>query len=148
MSLNTAAITSGIAALTGTGITIKDIDAIPDTVQDRDCPVMFPAPVELSGGYEDAPSTFGITTAFWICSRTLRYTYLHAQAGMKRNISEHYAAMLVTADLLIEKIMELNVANVDVESVSISQIGAYEDPAAVLYYGFTVDVRVREMVNA
>ena len=44
MSFSSTTIATAISALTITGVTVKDITAIQEQVEPRDCPVLFPSP--------------------------------------------------------------------------------------------------------
>jgi hypothetical protein len=150
MALNTKAITAGVAGLTITGVDIRDINNIPVEVVQRNCPIMFPQPGEIAGGYEDEPGTFGgATGAYWSVSRQISYLYLHVPIGDGRSAFVHYPDLADKADVIIEKFMELDITGIDVLSVKIDGFSKpIEDPSGNQFFGFVVNMTVREKVNA
>ena len=152
MSFSSTAIGTAISNLSITGVTVKDISAIPDSVNDRDCPILFPSPDGwISGGNTeptDGPVTFGTaTTRLWMFSRTYLYVYLHAPVGSGRGIKDFISAMSDKADAIQTAITTLNVSDVDVQSVSISEFGALQDPKGSTFFGFYVSVTCKEKLN-
>jgi hypothetical protein len=148
--MNTAAICAGIAAISVTGVTVKDIDEIPEVVSTRDVPILYPQVDQFtSGGNDEGPSTFGAAGArYWEHTQTMRYLYLHAIAGSGRGINDHVAPLLVNRDALVEQVMELDIAGVDILGVTVSAFGVFTDPSeSQRFIGFTLDIRAREKVN-
>lgn len=153
MSLSSTTIATGIAALSISGVTVKDITGIPEGISDRTLPILFPAPSSWMGGGNGEPSTgpatFGTpTTRFWIFNRTYNYVYLHAPVGSGRGLYDHYSSMSSKADAILEAILTLDLSGIDVKNVIISDFGVLEDPAKKQYYGFTLAIMLREKVNA
>jgi hypothetical protein len=152
MGLDAGAIATGIAALTITGVTVKDITAIPQQVQPRDCPVLFPSPdgwlTGSNGEPADGPATFGSASSrMWIFNRTLQYVYLHSTAGSGRGLYETIPALSDKADAIQQAILLLDLSQVDVQSVNISAFGVLTDPTGGNFYGFLVTIQLREKVN-
>lgn len=151
MSLSTAAIANGIAALSISGLTIKSINAIPEQVQSRDCPIIFPHPVQyLQGGAggEEGLETFGTpSTRFWLFNRTYRYLMLYSVVGATRGMIDIYSGFASKIDAFMQAVTALDVADVDVRNITISELGVVEDPAGSKFYGCTIDIMVREKVN-
>jgi len=86
MSFSSTAIATAISNLSISGVTVKDVSAIPDTVEQRMCPILFPSPDGwMTGGNAEpgeGPSTFGTKTSrLWTFNRGYRYVYLHAMAS-------------------------------------------------------------------
>ena len=150
MSLSTSTITAAIAALSITGVTIRDIDEIPDQVQPRDVPMLYPHPDQFmqggSGGGEGL-STFGTPMArMWLFNRTFRYVYLHASAGSERGIAPQYTGMSAKVDAILEALITLDVAQVDVRSLSVTGFGIMQDSAGASFFGCLIDITLREKV--
>lgn len=153
MSLSSANIAAGIAALTVTGVSIKDIDEIPQQIQPRDCPILFPHPDGWMGGASAEPSTSAATfgtpsTRMWIFNRTFQYVYLHAPVGAGRGIADQYPGLAAKADAISEALTTLDVSNVDVKNVAVGTFGVLADPSGGQFYGFILTITVREKVNA
>ena len=152
MSFSSTAIASGIAALSISGVTVKDIDEIPESVLSRDCPVLFPSPDGwMTGGNGEpgeGPTTFGTpTTRLWTFNRGYRYVYLHSQVGAGRGLLDVISAMSTKADAIITAITKLDVTDVDVKNVAISEFGVLTSPDGKSFFGFTVDITMRERLN-
>jgi len=152
MSLSATTIASGIAALSITGVTVKDIDEIPEKVEARDCPVLFPSPDGWMGAANGEPSdgstTFGTaSTRYWIFNRQYKYIFLYAQVGSGRGLKDHYSGMADKADAIIEALAEMDITDVDVQSVQVGEFGVLTDPGGTSFFGFTVNVTLRERLN-
>lgn len=149
MALNAIGIAAGIAALSITGVTVKDIDEIPDKVEGRDCPVLIPGPVWITGGTgsnESDPATFG--PGMWVMQRGFAYRYFHAPVGAGRGLKDHYPAMATNLDAIQTAITTLAIAGVDVVSIECSEFGLVGDPSENQFYGFDVAVALKERINA
>ena len=152
MSFSSTTIATAIAALTISGVTVKDITAIPEQVAARDCPILFPSPDGWMGGSngepEDGPTTFGtVTTRLWQFNRVYHYVYLHEVVGATRGLKDIYSALATKADAIITAITRLNVTDVDVKNVNISNFGVLSDPAGNSFFGFSLDITLRERLN-
>ena len=152
MSFSSTAIGTGISNLSITGVTVKDITAIPENVVDRMCPILFPSPDGWMGGGNGEPAegstTFGTTTTrLWTFNRNYHYIYLHSPVGAGHGLKDQISAMSTKADAIITALTTLNVTDVDVMNVAIGEFGVLEDPAGKSFFGFTVDLTLRERLN-
>ncbi len=149
MTLNTAGIFAAVAGLTITGLTIKDIDEIPFTVTDRDCPVMFPAPAGGVQATQAEMMTFGgATERYWEVTRQFRWNYLHAPLGADRyGVFAYHPAMAAKSDAIIEALCELDVAGVDIMTVDLTDFGPVPAPDGTMFHGFGLTMTVREKIN-
>ncbi len=152
MTFSSSAIATGIAALSITGVTVKDITAIPESVKARDCPILFPSPDGWMTGGNGEPSegstTFGApTTRLWTFNRSYKYIYLHAAIGSERGLKDHISELTIKADAILTAISTLDVSDVDVKNMSIGEFGVLTDPAGNSFYGFTLDITLRERMN-
>lgn len=150
--MNSVTVAAGIAALSISGVTVKDIDEIPESIAPRDCPILFPSPDGWMGAANsepsDGPATFGTpTTRYWVFARTYNYVYLHAEVGSGRGLKDHYSGMCSKADAIIEAIAEMDISDVDVQTINIGEFGVLADPATNGYFGFRVTVTLRERIN-
>jgi hypothetical protein len=150
MSFSSTAIASGIAGLTISGVTVKDLTGIPQTGDETICPILFPSPEWVSGGNgepSDGPMTFGTpTTRLWQFNRTYKYIYLHCQVGAGA-LSDIYSGMSGKADAIMQAFTKLDITDVDVQNVSLGEFGALQDPSGKYFHGFTVSVTLRERLN-
>jgi hypothetical protein len=106
MTLLLATVTDSISKISVTGLTIKDIDEIPVRVYGRNCPIMYPEPLDLITGWEVQKMTFGRTTTVkWMMRYSLTYTLLYAPVGSGRGF-ELFAPTIALACLFFDKLME------------------------------------------
>lgn len=153
MALSSATIATAIAALSVSGVTIKDLSAQPTNITVRDCPVMFPKPNEWKDGGNgepaDGPATFGTpTTRYWVFNRTYRYTFAYAPADSGRNLQDYNPGMSAKEDLILTALTTLDVSGADVMNVSTSGFGIVEDGTGNSFHGMEIAVTMREKVNA
>lgn len=152
MSLSAKNIASAISGLTIGSIKVKDIDEIPEQVQPRDTPILFPNPDGwLEGGNAepaDGPATFGpAANRLWIFSRTLNYVYLHAPVGSNRGLFAQIPSLSDAADAITEALLGLDISQVDVQSVRVSGFSVLTAPDGANYFGFSLALTCREKVN-
>ena len=103
MSLAITTITNSIAALSITGLTIKDIDEIPQGLHDRDCPILTPNPDNFITAFNAQPDTLDKTK--WTVSYTLNYLLLYAAVGSGRTtVMEKYSGMVSKAFAFIDAV--------------------------------------------
>ena len=152
MTLLLATVTNSIAALSVTGLTIKDIDEIPARVYGRNCPILYPEPLEFITGWEAEKKTFGrLTTVKWMMRYNLTYTLLYAPIGSGRGM-ELYAPTIAKACLFFDVLMESHpITGAElVVPVGISSPGIMYDvtgPAAQdaeAFYGVRLTIQVQE----
>jgi hypothetical protein len=152
MSLSAGTIATGIAALSVSGVTIKDVTAIPDTVNGRDCPILFPSPdgwlLGGNGEPSDGPTTFGTAiTRMWTFNRTYRYVFLYEQAGATRGLKDVISGLAGKVDLITEAVAEMDLTDVDAQSITVSNFGVIEAPDAKAFFGCILDFTFRERLN-
>lgn len=151
MALNSSGITAAIAALNVTGVTIKDIDAIPQSVINRDCPIFFPMPGDwLDGGRatSEDETTFGPAgSRLWHVYRTYKYVFLHSAVGIGRGNSDTYQDAQEKIEALTTAITALDVSGVDVTEIKNSALGVLQDAAGSKFTGCTFNISIRERIN-
>lgn len=154
MALNTSGIASGIAALSVTGVTFKNISDTPRSIIPANCPIFFPDPTDWFSGTNSTPETLGFAGGMWTAERTFKYIYLHGASTAAKTLATYYAAMIAKTDLIWEAIAEMNVSGVDVTSISISRFGELEAPpigngsVRSVFFGCFFEIGVKEKVNA
>jgi hypothetical protein len=151
MSLSATTITAAIAELSVNGLTIKDVDDIPQTINARDCPVLFPMPGSWLGtgsGFPEGDTTFGTaTTRYWQAHRVYTYVFIHSPVGTGRGINEQYEDATNFMDSIPEALIELDVATVDIENITHKPLGIVTDPAGTKFIGTNFDITFRERIN-
>jgi hypothetical protein len=151
VSFSSTAIATAIASLSITGVTVKDITAIPEGVSAESCPILFPSPDgwQMGGNGEpsDGPTTFGTpTTRMWTFNRGYKYIYLHTPVGTGQ-LADIIGPMSTKADAILTAFTTLDVTDVDVMKVEIGDFGALQGPDGHSFFGFTLNVIMRERLN-
>lgn len=150
MSLNASSIADAIAELTVNGITIMDAANIPLSVKTTDCPVFMPVPngwVGATTGSPEEETTFGTpSTREWITHRIFHYIYLHKMLASKA-IDTKYSDAVENTEAIWTALTALDVANVDVENITHTDIDTLKDKAGNSFVGCFFDVTIRERIN-
>jgi hypothetical protein len=143
-------VTNSIAALTVTGVTIKDIHDIPENAMETG-PIMFPRP---DGFVTDMTFTResqgGGGTALMNLGYTLTYVYCHAPIGSGPDgLFSTYSGMITNIVLILEKIFASDniTGAVDMQLAGVSNIGPVQDPAGNAYHGVEITLRVLEFIQ-
>ena len=151
MALNTAGITAAVAAMSVSGVTITDINTMDVHIEQRDCPVMIPAPGEWKGGSSGSPdneTTFGAPgTRYWMVHQTFRYVFVQAVVGAGRDINDWYLKASQNADAIWTAITALDISGVDVQGINMGHIGTIQDPSGNKLIGCFFDITFRERIN-
>lgn len=153
MALNAAGITSAIAALSVSGVTMVDVSSVKDRYESRDCPLFFPMPGAYIGGgsgtADNDEHTFGASGAgMWTSHRVFSYVFLYKAVGTDRTTSEVYSAAITKAEAIWTALFTLNVSGADVQTVTHEPLGVVNDPADKKFIGCIFRITMRERVNA
>jgi hypothetical protein len=148
---NTAALATAIAGLTVTGVTFKDISAIPRMIIPTDCPIFFPDPDNwFSGMATDGNIKISGLAGQYDVIRTLKYIYLHSVSTAANTITVHYSEMAGKVDAIYRAIAGMNNGVAVVNSVSISRFGEIQAPQSGtirnVFFGCFFDITFSEMV--
>lgn len=141
-----ATVADSIAAISVSGVTVKDIDNVPENALDY-CPVLYPIPNGFVTDIQFEILSLGGDAARKLnLSYTLNYRYLHAPIG-SGSVLQNYAGIIAKLELILEAIMSTSSPSgaVDMEILSVSDLGPMSDPAeAAVYHGVDIAVRVLE----
>ena len=138
-------VADSIAGLTVSGVTVKDIDQIPDTARML-CPLLIPKPdnfvTDLSVSFETFGSNGGakINTNY-----TLNYVFLFCEVGGMRAFAAFSGLVSKLSTILVAiNSNDAITGAVDMKINSIGNIGVITDPAGVEYWGLEFSLRVLE----
>lgn len=154
MTALTTAITAAIQTeLAGslTGVVIKDLDDIPEAVDIRECPVLFPDPRDgfITNLRMTPDSTGGEGARAWTVVHQLRYTLAFAPMGAERGLMEVLPDCYDLAKQIVEAVAAndtLGGAVLDFTVASIVGNGQVADAAGNMFYGFTYLFEVTEFI--
>jgi hypothetical protein len=149
VAVNLATVADSISKLSVSGITIKDIDQIPESAEML-CPLLIPQPNGFITDIRPTFETFGSNGAAKMnLEYTLNYVFLHSQIGSGINTYASYSDLIADMVLIIVSIMSNDVITglVDIRLQSIGNIGVIPDPADNEYWGIQFSFRVMEYVQ-
>ena len=142
-----ATVFNSIAALVVSGVTIKDVDEIPEEVLVRHCPVMFPDPdTPVSGLRVEPQSTGAGTDGYNDVLYTLNYVYLHTPVGEGRYIAGNVSGMVAKCVLILNALIANDALTgaVDLEPKVSGAFGVMADAAGNQFWGFRLAIDVLE----
>src|SRR3990167_3616665 len=91
-------VATAIAAISISGVTVKDISAIPEAVNEQDCPLLAPRPDNYVSNLRVAEDTFGgPVAALKSCYYTLNYTFYYSPVAAGAGLFEKYDDMVTKA---------------------------------------------------
>lgn len=143
-SVNTVA--SSIAGLTITGVTIKDLTAIPDSAKML-CPILIPQPNDYMTNVKVSFETFGSNTGAKLnMEYDLNYVYLHCEAGSGVNAFAPFSDLMTKLAAILVVIMSNDKVNglVDLQLQNVGNVGVINDPAGNSYWGVLLSFHVLE----
>lgn len=149
VAVNLATVADSIAGLSISGVTIRDINQIPDNAAML-CPLLIPNPNGFVTDIAPTFETYGSGgTAKMNLSYTLNYAFIHSQVGSGINAYANYADLIAKLVLIIVAIMSNDAITglVDMRLQSIGNIGVINDPADNEYWGLLFSLRVLEYVQ-
>jgi hypothetical protein len=148
MALALTTITSSIASLSVSGLTILALTAIPEAVE-RDVPVMYPEPVDFVTDFVAELAAFNRgSTPRWNVTYNLNYTLLYAKVGSGRGM-ELFSPTMALAFLAVDAILAITTLSgaVTLNFNGMSTPGPLTDPAGNSFFGVQMKFQVTEFVN-
>ena len=142
-----ATVFNSIAALSVAGVTLKDVDEIPEAVLVRHCPVLFPDPdTPVSNVRVEPQSTGAGTDGLNDVRYTLNYVYLHAPVGEGRYITKNVSGMVAKAVLILNALIanDAVTGSIDIEPRIEGEFGVMVDPSGAQFWGFRLAIDVLE----
>ena len=131
-------------------INIKDIDGIPDAVNARDCPIMFPDPTDFITNVVWVRESQGSgLVALWTITFNMNYLFLFAPAGGSRGIFDVIPGMVKDIEEIIETIVENDAitGTIDIVPVGIAEFGVVLDPSNEEFLGTTLSFGITQFKN-
>lgn len=147
MTLSVVTIADSISKLSVTGVTIKDINEIPDSVINGDCPMVIPKPDGFVSDFELERMAMSSGTAnVWNVSYTLTYRFLHSEIGLGLGILDAYPGMVDKVCDFVDKMLVSDTVTgaVDLEVADISAFGPVSDPSGKMFHGCDISFRILE----
>ena len=147
MALGIATIANAIAALSVTGLTIKDVDEIPAEADPR-LSTLIPLHEYMTDFEVELDSFGGGSTAKMTVWYTLGYRLLFKPLGAGREF-EYQANMIAMVAAFLDAVLAIETISgcEGIIPISITNMGNVVDPAENWYVGCDIHLRVQEFVN-
>jgi hypothetical protein len=144
-ALRLADVAAAVAALDIDGVTVFDLDDMPQAVDPRTCPLLAPSasdPAFLTDWETRRLTLQGNVQN----SYTLNYTLFQAKVGTDRGLFAQYPAMVATAQTVVDAFNGLS--KVDgckfIQLAGMPQFGPVFDASGQQFHGATLSLRVTE----
>ena len=147
MALGIATIANAIAALSVTGLTIKDIDEIPPQA-DQSISTLIPLPDYMTDFEVELDSFGGGSTAKMTVWYTLGYRLCYKPVGAGLDL-EYYDNMIALAAAFLDAVLAIETISgcEGIMPIGVVNMGVVNDPADNSYIGCDIFLRVQEFVN-
>lgn len=146
VTCNVNTVATSIAGLTVTGVTIKDLNAIPDTGSML-TPIMFPQPNGYMSNTSMTFESFGSNgTAKMNLEYDLNYVFLYAEVGSGVNAFAPYSGLITKLAAILVTIFSNDAISglVDMKLGSVGNVGVIADPAGTNFWGVLFTLHVLE----
>jgi hypothetical protein len=144
-----ATVADSISKIVIKGITVKDIDEIPQAAS-LACPLLIPNPNGYVSDINVEFQSFGSNTGAKIdMDYTLNYIYLHSEAGSGLGQYSIYSGLISKLSTIIVAILSNDAITglVDMQLNGIGNIGVIEDPSGNQFWGVMFSLRVKEFAQ-
>ena len=148
MTIALSTICESIASLNYSGVKVLDLSEMPEGVLPRDCPVLFPEPVNFVTGLTAAGRSFqrGLGSK-WELHYQLHYKFCYCPVSADRGLNV-YADMVTKAMGIVNVILK---ATVDVSGATSLKLadalnfGAVTDPSGAQFLGCEIVLDVLDI---
>ena len=149
MSVKLATIANSIAAISVSGLTIKDVDEIPTSINQRDCPLLIPNPDRYITGARIEADSLGTGSARKMSLYyTLNYLLIYGEAGTGRvHIIDAYSGMLGKAAAFLDAFYALSALTGAVDFDAVMGDPGLTEVGAAMYHSIEIKIDVREFIN-
>ena len=149
MALATTTIANSIAALSVTGVTIRDLDEMQNEVLDRHCPLVMPAPNYISKVRLVRQSFGSGTDCKWDAHYTLTYRLFHSAVGTGRTLLDNYPGLVDKSMKFVDAVITNDCITGVIDSVmgDILGFGVVTGPADNQFFGCDIEFNILEFVN-
>lgn len=152
MTLAIRYVTEAISLLDVDGVSIVDLDAIPEAVDGRRALIM-PRPDGFVTGFSIERDSFGTSGAKMTAIYTLNYRLLYAGIGEGRGLFDKYPDMVDAAFRFLDAVLAIGEVTseasrvVDLNIANALNFGPVLDPAGNAFHGCEIELTVTEFVN-
>ncbi len=151
MALNIQTVCNSIAELTVAGVDIKDLDEIPESLDQMDAPVIIPKPDGFISTLTYTRQSLGTGDVAAIdIGYVLTYRMLHSAIGEGMDgVFETYPDLVAKASLFLDTIIANDTITgaVDIQPLTIANFDPVQDPFGNWFHGCDIGIQVTEFVN-
>lgn len=147
MALAIATVVDSIAALSVTGLSIKDMDEIPPGVEVSQ-PTLIPLP-DFMTDWEIETQSFGPgSSAKFDAFYTLNYRLCYIPVGAGKPL-EYFDNMVSMVAAFLDAVIAASpvTGSITLTPVAVFNMGIVNDPADQSFYGCDIAIRVMEFIN-
>ena len=140
-----ATVADSISALSISGVTVKDVDAIISTYTAAP-KTLAPRPDGYISNITVTRDSFGTGGAEKLTlSYTLTYRYYHTSLGVQLNFAD-FAAMIANIELIAEAFITNDALTglIDLTLEGIGEVGPVNDPSGAMFHGCDFILRITE----
>jgi len=143
MGLSVSTVTNSIAALSVSGVTIKDVDEMLDEVIVRESGTLMLAPEFFR---DPVVERMDISKQKTNVSYTLVYRFFYLPVGAERGLSEIFQGLVDTTMLICDAIIANHAITgcIDMELEGVGAFGIVTDPTETEFFGTDISVRILE----
>lgn len=149
VTLNPATVANSIAAISISGVTMLDIDQIPQSGS-LITPVLFPQPGGWLSDIAPTRESFGTGASGAInFMYTLHYVFLFAEAGSGLSQLDNISPLVAKLKLILEALLTNDVLTglVDMMPAGVEGLGIVQDPSGNQYWGALFSLRCLEFAQ-
>jgi hypothetical protein len=131
-------------------INMLDLDQIPDAVNARDCPILFPNPNTFINNFNVSRESFGGgSVAAWNLTYNMDYVFLYTPAGTGRGLYDIYKGMIQDLANIFDAIIENDAVTglIDLGPVGIGEFGPILDASNEEFIGTHLSFGIMEFKN-
>jgi hypothetical protein len=145
MALSADSIAEAIAGLDVDGVTIRDLDALPQAINPTDCPMAYPAPEKFLVLEDAVQLTFG-PNALWQYTYLVTYRFVQGPAGKERKIAKTALGRVVNYTAFVHAITANAqlIGAAHVKPASTPEWGLLGDPSGQQFDAADLALRVVE----
>jgi hypothetical protein len=131
------------------GLTIKDVNEIPTSINQRECPLLIPNPENYVSGAKIEVDSFGTgTNRAMSLHYNLNYLLIHSEVGVGRvHVLDAYSGMLTKATAFLDAVYGLSGLTGAVDFNALLGDPQITEVGAVAFHSIAISVQVQEFIN-
>ena len=130
-------------------LTILDTSALPEAINQADCPLLTPRPQDFLTSFSMTRDSFGADAAYKSVNYTLNYLFYYAPVGQGAELFEKYDEMVTAvAAVLLHFSTNTNLSgSTEFLPGTVNQFSPVADGAGTLYHGCVIPFVVMQYME-